>query len=76
MPTPDHTPTTLYSWRIFDQVSPWRKTKPWRTLSWKMTEMDAVEWAAKEGFEIEKVKGSGQIVSGLGSTSEFLNGKS
>lgn len=42
-------------------VAPRRKdprTRGWKTLQWKMTEEYALEWALKNGREIEKVEGS------------------
>ena len=47
---------TLYSWRQKDS-----NTGRWRTLSWKMTELDAAEHASVYGVEIERVEGSAEV---------------
>ena len=58
---------SLYRWRIYDTLSPWKKRGGgWRELTWEMTEADAANWAAKEGFErIEKVPGAGKVYQDL-----------
>ncbi len=44
-------------WRIRDRVGArWNPRRRWRTLWWQMTEMQAQVWAAKNGFEIERVE--------------------
>ena len=59
----------LYSWRIKDEISPWRKKAGWRTLGWRTTEADALAWGASQGYEIQRVEGSAGQVSRLGSIS-------
>ena len=66
---------TFYSWRIKDEVSPWRKKTGWRTLGWRMTEADAIAWGASQGYEIQCVEGTRLVMTNLGSTSDFRNGK-
>ncbi len=47
---------TPCNWRIRDRAGArWNKHRRWRTLWWKMTEMQAQAWAAKHGFEIERI---------------------
>ena len=44
-------------WRIRDRAGArWNPRRRWRTLWWHMTEMQAQVWAAKHGFEIERVE--------------------
>ena len=45
----------------YDTSSPWKKKGGWRELTWEMSEADAAEWARKNGYEIEKVPGSGKV---------------
>jgi hypothetical protein len=56
-------PLKVYSWRVKDVTSPWRKKgKPWRQLRWKMTEEEARAWAKNNGHaEIERVNGSEEV---------------
>ena len=46
---------TLYLWRIKD-----KRTGRWRTLRWRMTEADALDWASEEGVEIEQFENSAE----------------
>ncbi len=43
----------------------WRVRKPaergWRELGWRMTEEQAKAWAAKNGYEMDRVPGSAEV---------------
>jgi hypothetical protein len=56
-------PLKVYSWRVKDETSPWRKKRnPWKELRWKMTEEEARAWAKNNGHaEIERVEGSEEV---------------
>jgi hypothetical protein len=46
---------TLWQWQIR------QSTGRWRLLAWRMTDDDALAWAAGEGKELRKVPGSERI---------------
>jgi hypothetical protein len=50
----------FFTWRIRDVRMQRGRKKKWRTLTWKMTEMQALAWASRHGFEIQRVEGSGE----------------
>jgi len=47
---------TVDRWRIKD-----KRTGHWRTLRWQMSEEDALDWAAKEGVEIQQIENSAEV---------------
>ena len=51
----------VYSWRRKDP-----RTGRWRVPAWKMTDDDALRWAAREGAELERVAGSEETRTDVG----------
>jgi hypothetical protein len=49
-----------YAWRIRDVRMQHGRKKKWRTLNWKMTETQALAWASRHGFELQRVEGSAE----------------
>lgn len=56
---PLNDPPTYWQWRELGRDA--RGKDKWRTLRWRMTEVDAAEWAAKNGKTLEKVPGSAEV---------------
>ena len=58
----------LWQWRVRLKPDtprdPWFSHKTWKQLRWRMSEADAVEWADKNGCEIEKIPHSGEQSTG------------
>jgi hypothetical protein len=76
MSYPDNEPLKVYSWRIKDETSPWRnKRKPWRELTWKMTEEDAAAYGRKHALDIQRVEGSEEIRPPVGETQGMVIGR-
>lgn len=55
---PIHPRETFWQWRVLELDK--RGKEKWRTLGWRMNEVDAPAWAAKNGKRLEKVAGSGE----------------